>query len=115
MTYEQIKDLPSEFKRFCGVHRQTYERMVEVLSPHLERTGKRGEQLYLSVQDQLLIMLEYWREYCTYFHIGRNWGIHESTVCRIVCKVEEILIRSGSLGKRRARSNCISQPMSGRY
>ena len=48
----------------------------------------------LGVEDQLLITLEYWREYVPYFHIGKSWGVHESTVCRIVRKVEQLLIRS---------------------
>ena len=95
MTYEQLKNLnPKEFKRLCGVHLETFTRMVGVLQPDLERTGKRGGQPKLSVEDKLLITLEYWREYRTYFHIGRSWGIHESTVCRIVRKVEQLLIRS---------------------
>ena len=97
MTYEQLKDLKLEqFKRLCGVHFATFERMVEVLRPDLERTGKRGGQPKLSVEDQLLITLESWREYRIYFHIGKSWGIHESTVCGIVKKVEELLIRSGA-------------------
>ena len=95
MTYEQLKNFnPKEFKRLCGVHSETFTRMVRVLRPDLERTGKRGGQPKLSVEDQLLITLEYWREYRTYCHIGRSWGIHESTVCRIVRKVEQLLIRS---------------------
>lgn len=59
--------------------------------------------LSLSVEDHLLVALEYWREYRTYFHISKSWGIHESTVCRIVRKVENILIKSGAFrlpGKR---------------
>jgi Helix-turn-helix of DDE superfamily endonuclease len=68
--------------------------MVEVLQPDLQRTGKRGGQPKLSVKEQLLMTLEYWREYRTYFHIGKSWGIHEFIVCRIVRKVEELLIRS---------------------
>lgn len=95
MTYEQIKNLnPKEFKRLCGVHEETFNRMVKVLQPDLQRTGKRGGQPKLSVEEQLLMTLEYWREYRTYFHIGKSWGIHESTVCRIVRKVEKLLIRS---------------------
>jgi hypothetical protein len=104
MSYEQIKDLPpSEFKRLCGVHNATFRKMVEVLKPELVRTGKKGGQPKLSVEDHLLVALEYWREYRTYFHISKSWGIHESTVCRIVRKVENILIKSGALrlpGKR---------------
>jgi hypothetical protein len=43
MTYEQLKNLKTEeFKRFCGVHLETFTRMVEELEPDLERTGKRG-------------------------------------------------------------------------
>ena len=101
MTYEQLKTLNTEeFKRFCGVHIETFTRMVKELEPALKRTGKRGGQPKLSVEDQLLITLEYWREYRTYFHIGKTWGVHESTVCRIVRKVEQVLIRS-SIGRRK--------------
>ncbi len=40
MTYERLKELkPSEFKRRCGVHRETFEKMVEVLRPNLNRQG----------------------------------------------------------------------------
>ncbi len=34
-----------------------------VLRPQLERVGRRGGQNKLSTEDQLLITLEYWREY----------------------------------------------------
>lgn len=62
MTYEQLKHLkPSTFKRKCGVRYETFEQMVELLRPHLDRTGKRGGQCKLSVEDQLLLVLEYWR------------------------------------------------------
>lgn len=45
MTYEQLEALrPSAFKRKCGVQRETFEQMVEVLRPYLDRSGKRGGQ-----------------------------------------------------------------------
>jgi hypothetical protein len=47
--------------------------MVEVLRPQLERTGKRGGQNKLNVEDELLLVLEYWREYRTQFHIATSW------------------------------------------
>lgn len=104
MTYEEIQQLnPPQFKRFCGVSRETFQAMVSVLKPHLDRTRKRGGQSQLSVEDHLLITLEYWREYRTQFHIAQSWGVHESTVCRIIRKVEDLLIRSGAFslpGKR---------------
>jgi len=69
--------------------------MVGVLRPHLERQGRRGGQPKLSVEDQLLVALEYWREYRSQFHIGLSWGLHETTVGRIVRKVEDLLVKSG--------------------
>ena len=35
------------------------------------------------------------REYRSYYHIGLDWGVSESTVCRTVHKIENILIPSG--------------------
>ena len=38
-------------------------------------------------------MREYLREYRTYFHIGKSWGLDESNVYRTIKKIENILIR----------------------
>ncbi|CUR35384.1 helix-turn-helix domain-containing protein [Planktothrix tepida] len=35
------------------------------------------------------------REYRTYFHIGTNWGVSESTICRIVADIESTLMKTG--------------------
>jgi len=96
MRYTQLQHLcATEFKRLCGVSRETFSQMVEILRPHLERQGQRGGQAKLNVEDQLLVALEYWREYRSQFHIGVSWGIHETTVGRIVTKVENLLIKCG--------------------
>lgn len=109
MTYEQLKHLKaSAFKRKCGVQRETFEQMVEVLRSHLDRRGKRGGQCKLSVEDQLLLVLEYWREYRTQFHIATSWGMSESAVCRLIQKVETLLMHSGQFrlpGKKQLYQN----------
>lgn len=109
MTYEQLKHLkPSAFKRKCGVHSETFEQMIAVLRPLLERSGKRGGQNKLGVEDQLLLVLEYWREYRTQFHIATSWGISESAVCRLIQKVETLLMKSGKFrlpGKKQLYQN----------
>ena len=64
MSYTDLQYLSAtEFKRLCGVSRDTFAQMIEVLRPQLERVGRRGGQNKLSTEDQLLITLEYWREY----------------------------------------------------
>jgi hypothetical protein len=96
MLYTELQHLShAQFKRLCGVKRDTFSEMLKVLRPHLERQGRRGGQTKLSVEDQLLVALEYWREYRSQFHIGTSWGVHETTVGRVVKKVEELLVKCG--------------------
>ena len=96
MSYEQVKDLrPADFKRYCGVEPETFRRMVELVSKRL--TGARrkpGRPPKLSVEDPVLLTLEYWREYRTFFHLATGWGLHESNVCRVIRRVEDILTKS---------------------
>ena len=69
--------------------------MVAVLRPSLERQGKRGGQNRLSVENQLVLTFQYWREYRTQFHIALDFEVSEATVCRTIAKVENILVGSG--------------------
>jgi len=96
MSYDQIKDLrPALFKRYCGVKPETFQKMVAVVSDHLAETRiKTGRPPKLSVADQVLMTLEYWREYRTFFHLARSGGIHESSNWRIIRRVEDVLTKS---------------------
>jgi hypothetical protein len=109
MTYEQMKHLkPGDFKRACGVHPQTFETMLQVLREHEQQKVKPGRPPTLSLEDQLLMSLQYWREYRTYFHIGLSWGVAESVVCRTVQKIEHLLIKNKVFhvpGKKQLRAD----------
>jgi len=94
MTYDAVKHLkPSEFKRLCGVQPGTFEAMSSVLR-QVESDKPPGRPSKLSLEDQLLMTLEYWREYRTYFPIGQSWGVNESTADRIIRKIEDTLVSS---------------------
>ncbi len=96
MSYARIKDLrPALFKRYCGVKPETFQKMVTAVCDHFAETRiKTGRPPKLSVEDQVLFTLEYWREYRTFFYIARSWGIHESSVWRTIRRVEDILTKS---------------------
>lgn len=118
MTYEQLKHLKSSaFKRRCGVHPETFDQMVEVLRPELDRRVYRVGQAKLGVEDQLLVVLEYWREYRTQFHIGSSWGLSESAVCRLIARVESLLMASGKFrlpGKKQLHQDAYTSASAGR-
>ena len=94
MRYDKAKNLKDQdFKRFFGVKKETYETMCEVVKEVMSQET-RGRNSDLSIQDQVLLTLSYWREYRTMFHLGQDYGIHESNVSRIIKKIEDILINS---------------------
>ena len=95
MRYEKAKDLKDkDFKRWCGVKKETFQAMCEVVEEVLSRET-RGRNSTLSVEDQVLLALSYWREYRTMFHLGQDFGLHESNVSRTIQKIEDILVKCG--------------------
>ncbi|WP_313659560.1 transposase family protein [Acinetobacter variabilis] len=48
-----------------------------------------------SLEDRLLLCIEYWREYRTFFHLGMSYGVSETSAIRITRVIEDTLIRSG--------------------
>lgn len=95
--YEEIKDRKNrDFKRLTGVRKGTFQKMVELVVIHeKERKKLPGRPLKLSYEDQILMMLEYLREYRTYYHIASDYGISEANCYKLVKKTEDILIKSG--------------------
>lgn len=97
MKYDKIKGLKAEnFRRYTGVHKETFEKTVEILKEaEFKRRRKGGHQSKLPIEDMLLLTLEYLRESRTYFHTAQNYGVHETTAIRICRWVEDVLIQSG--------------------
>jgi len=95
--YEELKQLPpQQFRRLTGVKQETFSEMVEILvAVQNGRYRKAGRKGGLSIEDKLLMALEYLREYRTYFHLGRSYGLSESACYRACRWVEDALIRSG--------------------
>jgi hypothetical protein len=109
MSYEQVKNLkPEDFKRLSGVRPETFTQMLLVVRSHTQPKKKTGRPGKLSLEDQLLMTLEYWREYRTYFHIGQSWGVNESTAYRIIRKMEDALATSRAFtlpGKKKLQTS----------
>ncbi len=80
MNYEDVKNLKhGDFKRLCGVTKETFSAMCQAVSEYKE-SNKRGRKSKLSIENQILLTLSFWREYRTLFHLGRDWQLHESNV-----------------------------------
>jgi hypothetical protein len=98
MIYKELKNLKdSDFKRLTGVKRTTFEKMIEILSKaELIKKSRGGKPSETSLEDKLLMTLEYWREYRTYFHISVSYGVSESQCFRNIKWIEDVLIKDGT-------------------
>jgi len=86
MKFETVKELDEEkFRRLAGVKRSTFEKMVSMLEQsNKDKKIQGGRKNKLSIENMLLMALEYIREYRTYFHISQSYGVSESTAYKTV-------------------------------
>lgn len=84
---------PQKFRRATGVEMETYGLMVE--SVREERASRRipGRPSVLSIEDQVLMFLRHLRRNDTYFDLGIDYGLEESTAFKIIERIEQILFK----------------------
>ncbi|KIC73147.1 putative transposase for insertion sequence element IS702 [Neochlamydia sp. EPS4] len=95
MKFDKIEKLDDErFRRLTGVKRTTFDKMVQILQEADKvKKIKGGRKYKLSLEDMLLMALEYMREYRTYFHISQSYGVSESSAYKAVKWIEDTLIK----------------------
>lgn len=95
MKFETVNQLGGEqFRRLAGVKRATFDKMVAILAQsNKNKKIKGGRNNKLSIEDMLLMTLEYLREYRTYFHISKSYGVSESTAYKTIKWIEDTLIK----------------------
>lgn len=96
-NYARLKELKAElFKRLIGVKLDTFKGMLqECESYHKKKKSRGGKPNKLSVSTQILLMLEYYREYRSMAHMAFDYEVSESTVSRIIKEIESVLLQSG--------------------
>ena len=71
MNYEQLQKLtPKDFKRYCGVHQETFKERVKIVKAEKILQKKSVRPSKLSIENQILMTLSYLREYPTFFSSG---------------------------------------------
>lgn len=115
MKWKNIRQKsPRVFKRLTGVKKEVFKTMVSELkrlspgSQHKIKGKKRGPKPKFRIEDELLMMLMYYREYRTFFHIAQDYNISEVQCWRIVTQTERLLIKSKKFhlpGKKKLLEN----------
>jgi hypothetical protein len=96
MKFEKVNKLSNKnFLRITGVTRRAFNCMVEIITKaEIIKKSKGGRPNKLSVENRILMTLEYLREYRTYAHIGVSYGISESNTYQTIRFIENTLVKS---------------------
>ncbi len=95
-NYLALKKMSNtKFRRYTGITRFVFDFCVLLIEAYIKETKlKEGRPSNLSIEDQVLMLLEYYRENRTFFHLGSSYGLNESNVYRTIVKLESILLNS---------------------
>ena len=111
MKYEEVSRYEEKkFKRVVGVNRMTFKLMRDVLDKEYRKKHMRGRSTKLSVEDMLLIAMEYWYEKRTYEQIAASYGLAASNVYRTIRWIEDVFVENGTF---ELPSTCMENQMQG--
>lgn len=109
LRYTKVVHHPQVFLRLFGVTPSQFEEILKKAAPLWERQvlgayKRPGRHFALSLADMILMLLLYYRTYSTQVFIGFLFGLDDSRVCRIIQRLEPILVRVMALPKERLLS-----------
>lgn len=106
MRYEVLRKNKEVFSRLFGVKTLEFERILsearslwksEVIDGY---KAPGGPPFRHDLAEMILILLLYYRHYITQEFVGMLFGLHKSNVCRIIQRLEPILLKIMSLPPR---------------
>lgn len=99
MNWEKISKLQGKkFRRYTGLYRRVFDEMlacVKSVKTAQRKHPTKGINSTLSIENQLLMTVLYWREYRDQEHLAVDYGVSQSTISRTIRDIEDILIKSG--------------------
>ena len=95
LSYMSKKKISEEnFRRSTGVKINTVSYLLKKLKSVIPEK-KCGPRNKLSLRRQLLLTLDYWRNYSSLLETGKRFGISEATACRTYKFIEDSLAKAG--------------------
>lgn len=81
----------TQIKQITGVKRTTFNLMCEIVEADYKYQS-RGRKSKLSIEDKVLMTLQYLREYPTQLSLAVHYGVSEGTVNTVINHVERLLV-----------------------
>ena len=110
VRYIKIINHPKIFLRLFGVNPVQFSEILTKVTPLWEkqvlgRYKRPGRNFALFLEDMVLMVLLYYCSYITQMFVGFLFGIDDSRVCRIIQKLEPLLVKMMAMPQEK----CLSQ------
>lgn len=95
--YKLLKENPRNCQRLFGIKYEIFETILKKVQNYIKRDleqnplSKRGLEGEFTIENQLLLTLEYLRQYPTFLSLAFSYGISESYANKIYHKIRDIL------------------------
>lgn len=111
---ERLLRCPQTFRRLTGLDAATFRALLPQVEqafhaaqqrrrqrPHRQRRPGAGPKFALSVADQLLVLLLYYRTYVSHVFLAFLFAVDDATICRTIRRIEPLLAGLFRIPERR--------------
>jgi predicted DNA-binding protein YlxM (UPF0122 family) len=93
-TLGKLVSKPEDFRQICGVLPETFQTMVSCVTSNKYQGCKTGRLGRLCFEDQVFVLLEYYRDYPSMYKLAMEYDVNPTTIGRVIKRVEKILVAS---------------------
>jgi hypothetical protein len=99
LKYEQLKELKDDqFQQLTGINISTFHEIVDILKEaDVIKKLQKNYHNKLSMENQLLLALEYFKERRTYFSLSQIYGVSPSSAFKYINWIKDILKKHPNL------------------
>ena len=105
--YQSLIVDEKKFARMCGLKKSLFDILVKKVLEQIEEhqqahpLSTRGKKSTMGIENKLLLMLMYYRNYHTYLTLSELFGISERYANKTVHKMSKLVVKALPLGRKR--------------
>lgn len=105
--YQSLSKNEKKFARMSGLKKELFDKLMEKVEEQIGKhqrenpLSSRGKKATMGLENKLLLMLMYYREYHTCLSISEMFGISEGYANKIVHRISRLVIKALPLGRKR--------------
>lgn len=105
--YQSISADEKKFVRMSGLKKSLFDILVKKVSEQIEGhqqahpLSTRGKKSKISLENKVLLMLMYYRNYHTYLTLSESFGISEGYANKTVHRMGKLVAKALPLGRKR--------------